>query len=435
MPLIAPFHALCPPPKRAVDVLAPPYDVIDTAEARALAVGRPWSFLHLSRPEIDLEPPPDPAAPLDYRPAAALLARMQAEGVLVRDPRPCCWVYRLSRAGRDQTGLAAAFSIAAYRVGRIRRHELTLAEKENDRVRQIAALGAQTGPAFLIHRRDPTIDDPLAQRAMSDPDLDCSARDGVRHRLWRLEAPEDVARIAAAFEAQPRLYIADGHHRSAAAARVDAAQAAGEHRGLAAGRLLAVSFPADALRILPVHRLVRDLNGLAAETFLARVRERCALEASPSPVLPGRRGEAGLYLDRSWYRLSLDSAAGPPAAPGSQGLAACKEGTPGPAVGEAPGRDPAAHLDARRLQDRLLAPVLGIRDPRRDPRLDFVGGIRGLQGLTAPVDSGAMRAAFALYPTAMDDLLAIADAGATMPPKCTWFEPKLADGLLSLPLD
>lgn len=405
MPLIAPFRALCPAPGLAGDVVAPPYDVLDTAEARVLAAGRPFSFLHLSRPEIDADPPADGSLPLDYGAAAARFAQMQATGVLVRDVAPCCWVYRLTRGGRDQTGIAAAFSLAAYRAGRIRRHELTLTDTEADRVRQIRALAAQTGPAFLIHRPDSAIDGTLARIARGTPAIDCLAQDGVRHRLWRLDAPEDIARVTAAFEAQPRLYIADGHHRTAAAARVDAARSQG-------GRFLAVSFASDALQILPVHRLVRDLDGLEVEAFLTRVRGRCALEPSAAPVLPGRPGEAGLYLDGAWYRLTL-----------------------GGSGGTAQAGDPAEHLDVRRLQDRLLSPVLGIHDPREDPRLDFVGGVRGLQGLTAPVDGGAMRAAFALHPAAMADLLAIADLGATMPPKCTWFEPKLADGLLSLVLE
>lgn len=436
MSLIAPFRALCPAPACADEVLAPPYDTLDSAEARAAAAGRPWSFLHLSRPEIDTQLPLDAAA-VDYRPAAALLRRMQAERILARDARPCFWVYRLSRDGRDQTGLAAAFSLAAYRAGRIRRHELTLAEKEDDRVRQIAFLGAQTGPAFLIHRQAATIDDTLARAAQREPDLDSLAPDGVRHRLWRVDDSQRITSLVAAFEDQARLYIADGHHRTAAADRVDAARQEQSAPGgsAAGGRFLAVSFPAESLRILPVHRLVRDLNGLDAATFLARVRACCRLEPSQSPVLPDQSGLIGLYLDRTWYRLSLDSAAHPVVGLASNGAVATEGAAPGYAVYGVAGADLAAQLDVRRLQDLLLGPVLGIHDPRHDPRLDFVGGIRGLAGLTAPVDSGAMRAAFALAPTAMNDLLTIADAGATLPPKCTWFEPKLADGLLSLMLD
>jgi uncharacterized protein (DUF1015 family) len=422
MPLIAPFAGLRPAPGRAAELLAPPYDVLGTDEARALAAGRPWSFLHLSRPEIDLPPGVDPQAPASYAQAAARFARMRGAGLLVRDQQPCYYCYRLSYGAQVQTGLVVAASLAAYRAGRIRRHEVTLADKEDDRVRQIAALGAQAGPAYLIHRPSPAIDDTLAEIARTAPALDGSIADGtwdgVRHQLWVVSDQGAIERLTAGFEAQRRLYIADGHHRTAAAARIGAARQAANpgHTGSEAyNRFLAVSFPADQLRVLAVNRLARDLQGRDAATFLRQLGECGALVPSAAPVMPGRRGEFGLYLDRAWYRLTLDHPDHPPSA--------------------APRQDPAARLDVRLLQDQVLAPLLGIADPRQDPRIGFVGGIRGLPGLMQQVDGGAWRLGFSLFPTALADLLALAEAGAVMPPKCTWFEPKLADGVVSLVLD
>jgi uncharacterized protein (DUF1015 family) len=413
MPLVTPFSGLRPAPGRAAELLAPPYDVMDTDAARALVAGRPWSFLHLSRPEVDFAADLDPYAPAVYAQAAATLARMRAAGLLLRDERPCYYGYRLTRGNQVQTGLVLAASLAAYRAGRIRRHEVTLAAKEDDRVRQIAALNTQTGPAFLIHRRAALIDDTLEMITRRAPVVDTLTADGVRHTLWVVDEPAAIERLTAGFEAQGRLYIADGHHRTAAAERTGAARAASNphHSGAESyNRFLAVSFPADQLQILAVNRLVRDLNGLDVATFLARVAERFAVVRSADPVQPSRPGEFGLYLDRAWYRLTLDP-------------------------DRIPGADPVARLDVRLLQDQLLVPILGLGDTRHDPRIDFVGGIRGLTGLMQPVDSGAMRVAFALHPATMADLLAVADLGETMPPKCTWFETKLADGLVSLVLD
>lgn len=421
MPLIAPFTGLRPAAGRAAELIAPPYDVMDTAEARALVAGRPWSFLHLSRPEVDFPADQCPDDPVCFARAATTLARMQAAGLLRRDARPCYYCYRLIRGAQVQTGLVVAASLAAYRKGRIRRHEVTLAAKEEGRVLQIAALNAQTGPALLIHRRLPQIDDTLAAITRGEPDVDILAADEVRHTLWPIADQPLIDLLTAGFEVQQRLYIADGHHRTAAAKRIGTARQAAnpEHTGAEAyNRFLAVSFPADVLQVLSVNRLVRDLNGLGAADFLRRVAARFTVTASPVPVLPDRPGEFGLYLDesrdqighRAWYRLTLDPRRIPTA-------------------------DPVARLDVRLLQDQLLVPILGLGDPRHDPRIDFVGGIRGLEGLMQPVDSGAMRLAFSLYPTALSDLFAVADRGETMPPKCTWFETKLADGMVSLVLD
>ncbi len=415
MPLLAPFAGLRPVPGRAQDVIAPPYDVLSTEEARARATGRPWSFLHVSRPEIDLAPGTDPHAPEVYAKGKENFARMLAEGVLARDPAPCYYLYRLTMGGHTQTGVVAAASVAAYESGRIRRHEFTRPDKEDDRVRQIEALNAQTGPVFLIYRRSPEVDALVAElTALAPPETAAVGDDGVRHEIWVVRERARIEALQRALEAVPRLYIADGHHRAAAAARVAAARRAAPG-GVAAGErpsdyFLAVSFPDNQTRILDYNRVVRDLNGLAPETFLERLAAVFRVEPAVQAVRPQRRGEFGMYLAGRWYRLAIHPE-------------------------RIPQDDPVRRLDVSLLQEQLLEPVLGIRDPRRDPRIDFVGGIRGLAELARRVDSGEMAVAFALHPTSLEDLMAVADAGAVMPPKSTWFEPKLADGLVSHVLD
>ncbi len=412
MPLIRPFRGLRPAPQHTAEVLAPPYDVLDSDEARARAAGRPWSFLHISKPEIDLPPGQDPHAPEVYAKGAENFGRLLEEGILIRDPIPCYYVYRLRMGAHTQTGLVCTASVAAYRAQRIRRHEFTRPEKEDDRVRQIEALNAQTGPVLLAYRDDADLDARLAAVAATVPEVDVEGDGGVRHSLWTVDDPEWCARVSERFEAMPVLYIADGHHRSAAAARVAEARTAADPGGGAEASynyFLAVAFPAGQMRILDYNRVVRDLNGLSPEAFLARLNDDFTVAPADAPVCPQRSGEFGLYLSGRWYRLSLDPARIPD--------------------------DPVARLDVSLLTDRVLAPILGIRDLRRDPRIDFVGGIRGLGELERRVDDGGMAAAFALRPTPMRDLMAVADAGEVMPPKSTWFEPKLADGLVSHVLD
>jgi uncharacterized protein (DUF1015 family) len=413
MPLVKPFTGLRPVAGRAADVVAPPYDVVSEAEARALAEGRPYSFLHISRPEIDLPPGTDPYAPAVYAKAAENLAAMVGKGVLARDPEPSFYAYRLTMGRHVQTGLVGAASVAAYDADRIKKHELTRPVKEDDRVRQIEALNAQTGPVFLVYPKDDAIDGALARVTRAAPEVDVTARDGVRHELWRIGDPVTVQELTAAFDALPALYVADGHHRSAAAARVCAARRSANpgHTGEEAyNYFLAVIFPHDQMQILDYNRLVRDLNGLDAAAFLEIVQRMFSVERAPAVVRPSRAGEFGMYLDGQWFRLVIDPA-------------------------RVPYDDPVARLDVSLLQDALLGPVLGIGDPRRDERIDFVGGIRGLDELRARVDSGAWRVAFAMFPTSMEMLMAVADAGEMMPPKSTWFEPKLADGLVSHVLD
>ncbi|MCG6860585.1 MAG: DUF1015 family protein [Chromatiaceae bacterium] len=413
MSLIKPFAGLRPAPGRALDVAAPPYDVMSAAEARQMVEGRPHSFLHVSRPEVDLPPDTDPYSPQVYAKARENLDRMIADGVLIRDDAPCYYVYRLTMGAHVQTGLVAAASIAAYDAERIRKHELTRPVKEDDRVRQIDVINAQTGPVFLVYRSSAVIDDALAALSAIAPGVDITADDGVRHELWVVDDGATIDRLSTAFEQLGRLYVADGHHRSAAASRVAAARRAANpnHRGAESyNYFLSVIFPHDQMQILGYNRVVKDLHGLDVPSFMSRLRVPFVVEPSPAPVKPTRHAEFGMYLQGSWYRLALDSH-------------------------RIPWDDPVGRLDVSLLQDNLIEPILGIVDPRRDERIDFVGGIRGLGELAARVDGGGMTVAFALHPTRMEDLMAVADAGEIMPPKSTWFEPKLADGLVSHVLD
>ncbi len=411
MPLIQPFAALRPVPGRASEVIAPPYDVVSTEEARRLAAGRQWSFLHVSRPEIDLAPGTDPHTAEVYATAQRNLAGLRSAGVLQRDTRPAYYAYRMRTAGHVQTGVVAAADIAAYDAGHIRRHELTRPDKEDDRVRHIEAVGGHTGPVLLAYPSAPEVDDMLARATAPAPSDSAIAPDGVEHALWRLDDTALQARLTEAFERMPALYIADGHHRSAAASRVAARhRAAGCATGHPSQRFLAVAFPHHAMRILAYNRVVKDLGRWTPEGFLTVLAQRFAVTPEPSAVTPRRAGEFGLLLRSGWYRLTLEAARIPVA-------------------------DPVASLDVSLLAREILEPLLGIEDARRDQRIDFVGGIRGLDELERRVSSGASEAAFAMHPTPLESLMAVADKGLIMPPKSTWFEPKLADGMACLMID
>ena len=408
MTLIRPFRALRPVPTRAREVIAPPYDVLSSEEARLRARGKPWSFLHISKPEIDLPPGTDPYGDAVYAKGAENLARMLAEDVVVRDSRPNYYAYRATWTGGRQTGLACVASMAAYHGGRIRKHEFTTPTKETDRVRQIEALNAQTGPVMMAYPHAPELDTLLKRATERDPDVDVTADDGVAHELWVIGEPSSIEAFTLAFEALPALYIADGHHRSAAAARVAAARGGGadaSHQGF-----LSVVFPHDEMTILDYNRVIRDLAGRSAEALLAALRERFAVTPSADPARPGGAAEFGMVLDGRWWRLKLR--------------------------GElVPSGDPIGRLPITLLARNVIEPLFGITDPRTDKRIDFIGGGRGLGELERRVASGEMAVAFALYPTSMDDLIAVSDAGKIMPPKSTWFEPKLADGMVSHVLD
>jgi len=413
MHLIRPFTGLRPATGRAAEVAAPPYDVLSTDEARMRAAGKPWSFPHISTPEIDLPAGTDPYAPEVYAKAAENLKKMLAAGVLTRDPAPYYYAYRLVMGGHTQIGLVAAASVADYDTNRIRKHEFTRPDKEDDRVRQIDALNAQTGPVLLAYPTAPEVDGILARTSTAVPDADVTAEDGIRHTIWVIRDSGTLSRLTAAFDAMPSLYIADGHHRSAAASRICAARKAAnpQHSGEESDNyFLSVIFPHHQKKIMDYNRVVTDLNGLDTAAFLARVGEKFSIQASKERMKPGKPGEFGLYLSGQWYSLTIRPDLIPAA-------------------------DPVARLDVSLLQNHLIAPILGIADLRRDKRIDFVGGIRGLPELERRVDSGEMTAAFALFATRMEDLMAVADAGEVMPPKSTWFEPKLADGLVSHVLD
>jgi len=403
--LIHPFRALRPAPGRAGEVLAPPYDVLSSAEARARTKGKPYSFLHVSKPEIDLDPSIDPYDKAVYAKAAENLKRMVEAGVLMRDAKPCYYVYRLTWRERMQTGLAAVASLADYASNRIRKHELTTPVKEDDRVRQIEAVNAQTGPVMIAYPNAPAIDALLAQAAAGAPEVDATADDSVRHQLWLIRDDAIIDKLTQAVDALPALYIADGHHRAAAAARVAAAR---KGQGLHS-YFLAVLFPEGEMTILDYNRVVSDLNGRSPQQLLAALAKSFAVTASSEPVRPASPHDYGMYLSGRWYRLSIRA-------------------DPVPS-------DPIGRLPITVLTRKVIEPLLGITDPRTDKRIDFVGGARGLGELERRVNSGEMAIAFALYPTQMRDLMAVANAGAIMPPKSTWFEPKLADGMVSHVLD
>ena len=410
-PLLRPFRGLRPSLGRAPDVIAPPYDVITSDEARARSAGMPWSFLYISHAEIAFPVGIDPYSPPVYAAGAARFARLLKQGVLVRDATPCYYAYRMTQGDHSQLGVAGVGSLAHYASNRIRRHELTTPEKEDDRVRHIDALNAQTGPVMSAYPEAPEVDAILAAATRDMPDADATDSDGVRHSLWVIRDASAVERVSRAFNAMGCFYIADGHHRSAAAARVARrrwSDASGE--GRSHDYFLNVIFPVRDMRILGYNRLLTDLGALTPEAFVERARERFTVERTRELSTPSSPREFSLYTGGVSYRLRLRDL------PNSTA-------------------DVLSRLDVRVLSDLLLQPILGIRDDGRDKRLEYVGGSRGIHDLVKRVRSGEMAAAVALYPTQMSDVMAVADAGGIMPPKSTWFAPKLVDGLISHVLD
>jgi|SRR5579871_1130126 len=396
MARLIPFRALRPTPADAPQIAAVPYDVVSTDEARALAHGNPLSFLRVSRAELELPDDTDPYSDAVYARAADNF-RMLRDAALVVEDAPSVYFYRLQMGEHTQTGLAACFSLDEYDRDIIKKHERTRRDKEDDRTRHMIALGAQTGPVFLTYRASPDVDAVGARQTTGAPLFDFAAPDGVRHTIWRVDGPDRDA-LVAAFARIPALYIADGHHRAASASR---ARAELKNRG-ESGAMLAVAFPHDQVQILPYNRIVKDLGGLTPDAFLQAVRDRFEVDAGDAT--PGRRGEIAMYVRGAWHMLT------PRVMPNAS--------------------DPIGSLDVSVLQDQLLAPVLKIADVRTDKRIDFVGGARGTAALEQLVDSGKAAAAFSLYPVSVADLIAVSDAGEIMPPKSTWFEPKLRDGLL-----
>lgn len=408
--LVRPFAALRPRQRTAQAVIAPPYDVVDTDEARALAAGRPESFLHISRPEIDLPPGTDPYSDEVYATGASNLKRLIEKRILEREETNCYYVYRMTAGNHSQTGIAFSASIDAYESGQIHRHELTRPDKENDRVRNIESLNAQTGPVLLTYKAEARVDSLLAEAAQSSPLLEAAGQHDVMHTVWRIAEPSSIDELTHAIDALGDLYIADGHHRSAAAARVAAARGKAETaHNQNHNFFLSVAFPDDQMQIFDYNRIVADLNDLTVADFVSAVNETFDVDAAEGQAKPEAPQTFGMYLDGNWYLLK------PKAIPSDN--------------------DPVASLDVSVLQQSLISPILGVDDPRTDGRIGFVSGVRGLDELERRVDRGDAAVAFALYPTGTRDLMAVADAGLLMPPKSTWFEPKLADGLLTHVLD
>ncbi|MDJ0976344.1 MAG: DUF1015 family protein [Planctomycetota bacterium] len=405
MALIRPFRALHPQPEQAARVASVPYDVVDTEEARALAAGNPDSFLHVTRPEIDLPADADPHADAVYAKGRDSLADFRERGVLAPDSTACLYLYRLTWQGQSQTGIVAAYSVEEYDQDRIKKHEFTRPDKEEDRTVHMLTLGAQPGPVFLTFRPDAGVRQLMAEAMQAEPWIDFTAPDEVQHTLWRLDRPEA---LVDAFRVVDPLYVADGHHRSASAS--NARRRLGAEGELPedhpAHGFLGVAFPSDEVRILPYNRLVGDLAGKSPEAFLAALREAVSVSDAEDGTSSGPT-DVRMYLGGAWYRLDL----------------------------EPDDDDPVERLATQMLQRRVLGPLLAIEDQRTDPRIRFVGGIRGTGELVRRVDAGEATVAFSFDAVTPDELLAVADAGRTMPPKSTWFEPKLRSGLFTYLLE
>jgi uncharacterized protein (DUF1015 family) len=402
--IIRPFRALRPPAERAKLVASVPYDVVNTEEARTLANGNPLSFLHVSRPEIDLPAGTDIYSDAVYRKAVDNFETLIANCPLETESEPSLYIYKLVMGDHEQVGIVGCCSIDEYDNNTIRKHERTRRDKENDRTRHMLMLRAQTGPVFLTYRNRKEIDDQVTAAISSEPLFDLTAEDGIKHTIWRLS---DTRSLANSFANVPLLYIADGHHRAASAsrARAELREQSFAHTGKEDYNFfLTVVFPDSQLQILAYNRTVKDLNGLSNDEFINQIKRQFTITRDAPPA-PGKRGHWSMYLAGEWYGLELAPDTTLP-------------------VGNV------ALLDVSILQDRLLDPILGIQDVRTDKRIDFVGGLRGTKELERLVDEGKTAVAFSLYPTTVDELLMVSDANEIMPPKSTWFEPKLRDGLL-----
>jgi len=405
---VRPFKGFRPLPEYAAQVAAKPYDVLNSEEARTEAEGKLLSFLHVGKPEIDLPVDINLYDESVYQKGKENLQKLVTDGVIKEDDRPNLYLYAQTMGDHTQFGIVGCVPVAEYLNNTIKKHELTRRDKEDDRTKHVKVTNAHTAPIFLTYRAERLIDSIVDQIKTRQPENNFVADDGIRHQLWVISDEVLIRSIAQLFARVPHLYVADGHHRSAAAARVgkEMADANPQHTGNEEyNYFLAVLFPHNQLRIMGYNRAVKDLNGKSIEQFIADVKQRFDVEEATAQVRPGAKGEFGMYLKGRWYKTRMRS-----------GLLTTT--------------DPVERLDVALLQKHLLAPILGIDDPRTNKRIDFVGGIRGLNELERRVDSGEMAVAFALYPTSIEELLAIADAGKVMPPKSTWFEPKLRDGMV-----
>jgi len=415
MAVIKPFKGLRPTPRLAAQVAAPPYDVVNREEAKQLAAGNPYSFLRINKPEIDLDDAIDAYDPRVYQHGAENLQRYREEGILQQDSSAHFYVYKQVMGEHQQIGLVAAASVAEYEQDLIKKHEFTRPDKEDDRVNHILGLNAQVGPVFLTYRAKASINAVINSVVNNTPIYDFVSSDGVRHVLWPVGDANLIDKLQTEFRAIPCLYVADGHHRSAAAMRVK--QHKQQHNAGHTGEesynyFLTVIFPHDQMKILDYNRVIKDLHGLSEQEFLQRLQTHFTVTESTNREAAKPKGDHqfGMYFQKQWYLLQA-----------KQGIWN--------------GSDPVQKLDVSILQNNLLAPILGIENPRTDKRIDFVGGIRGLAELEKRVDSGEWAVAFALYPTSIENLMTIADAGKVMPPKSTWFEPKLKSGLVVHLLD
>jgi uncharacterized protein (DUF1015 family) len=401
MATIKPFAALRPKSELAAQICELPYDVMSSDEARALAAGNPLSFLHVSKPEIDLPAGTDIYSPEVYAKGKENFQELISQGVLKQDDKPNFYLYRQVMGKHSQTGFVAAASCEEYLRGTIKKHELTRPDKEDDRVRHIETLNSQTGPVFLTYRANDTLDKFVAQKISEKPEIDFVAEDRVRHSSWNISSADEIKFIETKFAQIPFLYIADGHHRSAAAARVfQSRKSAGQ-----SGQFLAVIFPHNQMQILPYNRVLKDLNGHLPEQLLEELQSHSTLffASKTGDATPKRKYELGFYFQGRWRTLEL--------------------------MPKALHKDAVENLDVTLLQKHVLAPVFGIDDPRTSKQINFVGGIRGTGELEKLVDGGEYACAFSMFPTSIEDLMAIADADGIMPPKSTWFEPKLRDAM------
>ncbi len=405
MAIIFPFKAVRPQINLAKEVASPPYDVLSSDEARTLASSHQHSFLHVTKSEIDM--------PVDlsiydksvYEKAKTNLSQMLADGVLMTEEKACYYIYELIMHGRSQTGLVCCSSVDDYENDVIKKHEFTRPEKEQDRINHISITGAQTGNVFLAYRNHQSIDQLITSwKANQQPAYDFIADDAITHRIWVVSDDKVIQEITALFQRDiPCTYIADGHHRAASAAKVR--KSLGKAAGPEAGKFLTTLFPANELKILPYNRVVKDLNGMSVEDFLSALQDDFTVSHYDIPVEPSSLHEFGMYLNGLWYHLT--------------------------AIDGTYEDDPIGVLDVTILSNNVLEKHLGIKDQRTDKRIDFVGGIRGLAELERRVNSGEMKVAFSFYPVSIEQLFDIADSGNVMPPKSTWFEPKLRDGLLT----
>ena len=414
MSLVKPFKALRPTPDFADKVASPPYDVLNSAEARQMAKENPYTFLHVNKPEIDLPEGTDSYSEAVYSKGAENLQRLINEGVMARDEKPCFYIYRQVMGTHEQYGLVALASVDEYDNNLIKKHEFTRPDKEDDRMRHIDHLNAQVGPVFLTYQAQPEMDALVKTICAQSPEVDFKSDDGIRHTVWPVCDAGQITQIENIFGRVEALYVADGHHRSAAASRIRALRKKNNpnHTGNESyNYFLNVIFPHDQMFIMDYNRVVTDLNGMDEATFIARLENDFDLRRlGKNGFKPMEKHTFVMYMNGEWYLLMAHDTL----------------------INE---NDPVARLDVSILQDNVLAPMLGIGDPRKDKRIDFVGGIRGLEELKKRVDSGEMAVAFAFFPTAIEDLMAIADAGKVMPPKSTWFEPKLRSGLFVHVLD